>query len=268
MHPTRFDRLAKTTAAMVSRRAAFGALAGITGLLATGNATTAKKKGSKKKKGAGNKILCLRDGRHCRRKSERCKRQLCLKTPFTFEARWESDKQDHDSILFVPKDDPGNTVAFPYIDYSCLASETNNGTLYPFAFFSGDVQAGPGAETGTIQQWLAGTYELWVRVHGPAEAGDVTVRLRNADGKLIRTWFSPPNPPGGNTLLSWHVFDLDGITHSVTSIDAALDDDGDFDGIHPDPTFICPASERSLLTRPHGRARGKDAIGRAVTQPA
>jgi hypothetical protein len=244
MDTDRFHALTRFLADSRSRRAALPALLGSSlTLVGLREAATKKKrsKKEKKKKRKSRAILCLRDGQHCKKEGERCKRQFCLKPPFTIEASWESDKQDHDAIFFVPNEPGRPPVSFPYIDYGCLAGDTNQGTLYPFAYSSGDVNAGPGAETTTVQRWLAGTYEFWVRVHGPAADGDVTVQLRNAGGKVLRTWTSPPNPPGGNTLLSWHVFDLDGVAQSVIGVDQALDDDGSFDGIHPNATFICPA---------------------------
>jgi hypothetical protein len=192
---------------------------------------------SGKKKGKGSKNRCRRDGRRCKKASERCKRQFCLKTPFTIEARWASTSQDHDAILYVPHQ-PGTSVPFPYIDYACLAGDTNAGTLYPFAFSSGDVQAGPGAEVVTIQRLLAGRYEFRGRVHGPAQPGDLKVILRNRDGKLVRSWNSPPNPSGAQ-LLDWHVVDIDGATRSVAASGEAIT--GLFSTVRADSTYVCPA---------------------------
>lgn len=231
MDAHRFDALTRASVASGSRRAVVVALAAVTGLLGNAGVAVGKKKGGR------NQILCRPDGRPCKKQSDRCKRKFCLKTPFTIEARWSSSSQDHDAILFVPNE-PGNTDPFPYIDYGCLASDTNNGTLYPFAFMSGDVQAGPGAEIATVRRLLAGKYEFWGRIHGPAASGDLTVRLRNANGKVIGAWDSPPNP-SGSVLLDWHVFDINGVTHSVTVSGKVVN--GLFDTVRPDTTYVCPA---------------------------
>jgi hypothetical protein len=242
MDDCRFDSLTRRLAEggwsrrRLSRRLAAGALALLIGEGAQAVSAKKKRKKKKKKKGNGSKILCRGDGGHCTKKSKRCTSKNCLKTPITIEARWSSSTQDHDAFLFVPNE-PGTSDPFPFIAFTCLSSDTNNGTLYPFAFMSGDAQ-GPGDEIATIQQLLAGKYEYWTLVHGPAEAGDLTVILRNANGKVVGTWGSPPNPSATNELIGWHVFDIDGATHSVTvSNDVGIDP---LDA-HPDNTEVCPA---------------------------
>jgi hypothetical protein len=241
MDDCRFDSLTRRLAdsgwsrRRLSQRLAAGALA----LLIGGGALAAdakKKRKNKKKKGKGSKILCRVDGGHCKKKGKQCTSKNCLKTPFTIEARWSPSTQDHDAFLFVPNE-PGKSDPFPFIAYDCLSSDTNTGTLYPFAFMSGDAQ-GPGDEIATVQQLLAGKYEYWTLVHGPAAAGDLTVILRNANGKVVGTWGGPPNPSATNELIGWHVFDIDGATHSVTvANDVGLDP---LD-VHPDNTNVCPA---------------------------
>ena len=109
--------------------------------------------------------------------------------------------------------------------------------VYPFAFMSGDAQ-GPGDEVATVERLLAGRYEFWTRVHGPADPGDLTVRLRDANGKVIGTWESPSNPSSTNELVGWHVFDINGATRSVTVFDDAGADP--FDDAHPENTNACP----------------------------
>ena len=234
MDAHRFDLLTRAWIATGSRRAVFGVLAAVAGLLRNAEAAIGKKKRSKK--GKRSKILCRSDGRLCKKESERCKRKFCLKTPFTIEAQWLSPSQDHDAFLFVPNE-PGNNEPFPFIAYSCLAGDTNNGALYPFAFMSGDAQ-GPGDEVATVQRLLEGKYEYWTRVHGPAASGDLTVRLRNANGKVIDTWTSPPNPSSTNEQVGWHVFDINGATHSIKVVDEAGIDP--FDDVHPENTDVCP----------------------------
>jgi hypothetical protein len=235
MRAHRFDRLTRSWTTFVSRRAMVGGLAAA-GLLPTTESVLAAK--NRARKGKKRTILCRRDGASCKRESNRCKSKFCLTTPFTIEARWSSTGQDHDAVLFVPKA-PGddNPPPSPYIAMDCLASDTNNGALYPFAFFDGDLQAGPGAETGTVRRLLAEKYEFWVRIDGPALAGDLTVRLRHGNGKLVSAWKSPPNPSSAD-LLGWHVFDINGARRSITVVDEAgidlLEDE------HPETTFVCP----------------------------
>jgi hypothetical protein len=221
METHRFDDLVMT---MRTRRSAIGLVAGIAALLGMGHEQAAARN------------LCRKNGTSCKQESRRCKSKFCLKTPFTIEARWPSGSQDHDAILFVPQA-PGNSVPFPYIDYACLASDTNDGTLYPFAFSSGDAQ-GPGDEVITVRRLLAGKYEFWGRIHGPAAFGDLTVTLRNANGKVVRAWSSPPNP-SGSTLLDWHVFDIKGGAHSVTVSNKTIT--GLFSTVRADSTYVCPA---------------------------
>ena len=221
MDAQRFDSIVKS---LRTRRSALGLVAGFAALLGMGHDEAAAKN------------LCRKNGTSCRKKSRRCKSTFCLKTPFTIEARWELNNQDHDAILYVPNA-PGSSVPFPYIDYACLAGDTDNGKLYPFAFSSGDAQ-GPGDEVVTVQRLVAGKYEFWGRIHGPAAFGDLTVSLRNGNGKLLRAWSSPPNP-SGSTLLDWHVFDIDGANHSIKSSGETIT--GLFSTVRADSTYVCPA---------------------------
>lgn len=221
MEAHRFDGLVMT---MRTRRSALGLVAGIAALLGMGRDQ------------AGARNLCRKNGTSCKQESRRCQSKFCLKTPFTIEARWDSGSQDHDAILFVPNAS-GNSDPFPYIDYACLAGDTNDGTLYPFAFSSGDRQ-GPGDEVFTIRRLITGKYEVWGRIHGPAASGDLKVILRNANGKVVRAWSSPPNP-SGSTLLDWHVFDIKGGSHSVTGSGETVT--GLFSTVRPDTTYVCPA---------------------------
>lgn len=221
MDERRFDSLVKT---LRTRRSAIGLVAGFAALLGMGHDQAAARN------------LCRKNGTSCKQENRRCQSKFCLKTPFTIEARWTSGSQDHDAILFVPNAS-GNSDPFPYIDYACLAGDTNDGTLYPFAFSSGDAQ-GPGDEVFTIRRLIAGKYEVWGRIHGPAASGDLTVRLRNANGKVLRAWSSPPNP-SGSTLLDWHVFDIKGGSYSVNGSGETVT--GLFSTIRADSTYVCPA---------------------------
>ena len=222
MEALHFDSLVKR---LHTRRSALALASGLAAILAvlTHGETEAKD-------------LCRKNGTRCKKESRRCKSKFCLKTPFTIEARWNSSSQDHDAILFVPNS-PGNSDEFPFIDYACLAGDTNDGQLYPFAFSSGDAQ-GPGDEVFTVRRLLADKYEFWARIHGPAAFGDLTVSLRNANGKVLRAWSSPPNP-SGSTLLDWHVFDIKGASHSVTGSDETVT--GLFSTVRADSTYVCPA---------------------------
>ena len=90
----------------------------------------------------------------------------------------------------------------------------------------------------TIRRLITGKYEVWGRIHGPAASGDLKVILRNANGKVVRAWSSPPNP-SGSTLLDWHVFDIKGGSHSVTGSGETVT--GLFSTVRPDTTYVCPA---------------------------
>jgi hypothetical protein len=97
---------------------------------------------------------------------------------------------------------------------------------------------GPGDEITTVRRFLAGRYEYWVELAEGAPAGDLKVLLRNANGRVIRSWSSPKNPypsdePG------WHVFDIDGATRGITSINALTDHEWPWTGHNPF-TSVCP----------------------------
>jgi len=163
--------------------------------------------------------LCLKDGSQCKTKSSTCQTMFCLKAPFTIEARWSSDS-NHDIYLFVPKQsgsgDPG-----PYINYSCdpaIGFYETCDTEYPFACGDGDQGAG-GDEIMTVHKLLPGHYEFWVSLYSPADraAGDLSVKVRNRDGRILRTWKSPAFPGGSS--YSWHVCDIAGNTRSLKSVD-------------------------------------------------
>lgn len=178
---------------------------------------------------------CRTNGNTCRKKSKKCKPKFCLKTPFTIEARWTNQETDHDTYLFVPND-IGANLPSPYIEFRCSSDDTDGGALYPFAFVSGDAQ-GPGDEITTITRLLPGRYEYWILLYGPSPAADLTVNLRNANGRVLRSWSSPPNP--SLETVGWHVFDLDGGTRQITAIDETIDALLPF-GAHDPNTDVCP----------------------------
>ncbi len=190
--------------------AAFG-LAGarFPGLAAARN----KKKRSRKKR---NGDLCLNNGSRCRTKGGSCQAGNCLQAPFTIAARWNNASTDHDTYLFVPNA-PGATLPSPFIDIFCNSADTGGGGLYPFAFVSQDA-TGPGDEVTTVASLLNGRYEYWIELAGSAPAGDLTVELRNRNGQVVRSWISPANSTSSD--FGWHVFDIQGSTRSITSIDS------------------------------------------------
>jgi hypothetical protein len=221
MDAHRFDGFVKI---LSTRRSILGLVAGCAALLGVGHELAVAKN------------LCRKNGTRCKEESRRCQSKFCLKTPFRIEARWDSGSQDHDAVLFVPNA-PGNSDPFPFIVYDCSAADTNDGALYPFAFSSGDAQ-GPGDEVFTVRRLIGGKYEFWARIHGPAASGDLKVILRNANGKVVRAWSSPPNP-SASPLLDWHVFSIKGGSHSVSGAGETVT--GLFSTVRPDTTDICPA---------------------------
>ncbi|MGH2616737.1 MAG: hypothetical protein ACRDJC_16000 [Thermomicrobiales bacterium] len=181
------------------------------------------------------RIRCRKSGSRCKKKSKRCRARNCLKTPFTIEARWTNPETDHDTYLFVPND-VGAHEPSPYIEFRCSSEDTNGGALYPFAFVSGDAQ-GPGDEITTVAQLLAGTYEYWILLYPQSPDGDLTIDLRNATGRIMRSWISPPNL--SLDTIGWHIFDIDGSTRDITSIDALIDDTLP-NGAHDPNRDACP----------------------------
>ena len=181
------------------------------------------------------KPRCRKNGSRCRKKEKKRRAKHCLKTPFTIEARWSNPETDHDTYLFVPNNVGANLPA-PYIEFRCSSDATNAGALYPFAFVNQDAQ-GPGDEITTIAQLLPGAYKCWVLLYGPSPVGDLTVSLRNATGRVMRSWTSPENP--SLPTLGWHVFDIDGATRVITSIDELIDDTLP-NGAHDPNTEVCP----------------------------
>jgi hypothetical protein len=184
---------------------------------------------------AKKKPRCKPNGAKCAKKSPECKSANCLRPSFTIRAKWANTESDHDTYFFVPNQ-KGSSDPFPLIVYTCNSDETNDGALYPFAFVSQDA-AGPGDEVTTVRKLLKGTYEYWIEVDSEVAAGDLEVILRNKDGKLVRSWSSPANPSADQR--GWHVFDINGKTGSVDSIDTLVA--GDLpDGAHDQHTDVCP----------------------------
>lgn len=233
MDADRFDALTHALTTARSRRGALATLLGGTlGLL--GLIETAGNKGKGKKKRKRKQDLCLNDGSRCKKESKQCSANFCLKTPFTIEARWSNPDTDHDTYLFLPNA-PGAALPSPYLDYSCGSSSTNAGTVYPFAFVSQDA-TGPGDEVTTVKKLLTGTYEYWIELAESAPPRELTVTLRNANGKAIRSWLSPANP---SVQVGWKVFNIEGDSRRITSIDLLINSDL-ADGAYAPNTDVCP----------------------------
>ncbi len=235
MDANRFDRFARVLTPTPTRRN-FGrsltglALGGALGSL-FGRAET--EAGRRKKKRKRKQDLCLNDGSRCTKESKNCSATFCLKTPFTIEARWSNPDTDHDTNVFVPNA-PGAALSSPYIDYNSGSSCTNSGTVYPFAFVSQDATS-PGDEVTTVKRLLAGAYEYWIELAESSPPRELTVTLRNANGKVVRSWLSPANP---SVQVGWHVFDIEGASKRITSIDLVIDSDL-ADGAHAPNTDVC-----------------------------
>jgi hypothetical protein len=180
---------------------------------------------------------CRRNGARCQKKSKQCQARFCLRAPVGIKAGWTNANGDHDSFLFVPRH--GNsTDDSPYIHYNCTPGNSDCETEYPFACVSQDAY-GPGDEITTIHQFLPGTYEYWIELDSATPAGEVTVFVRDADaGKLVRSWTSPANLTLGQR--GWHVFDIDGATRSLTSIDQLIANKLP-EGAHDPVTWVCPS---------------------------
>jgi hypothetical protein len=170
---------------------------------------------------AAAKRLCRKNGSRCKQKGKGCKAKFCrpeaagLRTPFTIEARWGGDASfDHDSYFLVPNAE-GNTDPFPFVGYWCRTGQTAcDSDVYPYVCVDDDI----GEEVVTVRRLLPGVYEYWLEVE-PGGSEDVTVLLRNADGRVLRSWAMPPNPFSTPEENGWHVFDLDGSTGHITTVD-------------------------------------------------
>lgn len=227
MNPNRFDRLSRTLGTATDRRTLLQGTAAFTAAV-VGGAVLADV--------AEAKALCRKNGSRCKKKSKRCQAKYCVKTPFTIEARWSNPTSDHDTILFVPNKE-GSNLSSPFIAQSCSGASSNCVNEYPFACVSQDAQ-GPGDEITTVLRLLGGTYEYWIRLAKGAPGGDVEVTLRNAGGRVIRSWSSPENPESQKRF-GWHVFDLARNDRSISSVDERIDHEWPWAG-HSPGFNICP----------------------------
>jgi hypothetical protein len=236
MNKPHFDSVAQIMTSFPSRRNVLRGLAGAglgLGFARLPDLVEAKKKHKRKKRRRKNRgrtgPLCTSLGEPCSTPGTQCQERFCLQAPLTIAAIWQKSGANHDTWLFVPPRD-GATSPSPQIDYDCNQSNSPCAEAYPFACVSRDAQ-GPGDEVTTIFERLPGSYEYWM-VLEVAPADELTVVLTNRDGRVVRTWSSPAvtSPLNG----AWHVFDLDGETGRVRSVDAPL-------GRLPNPvTNVCP----------------------------
>lgn len=183
------------------------------------------------------KARCRKNGTKCKKKSKTCKAKHCLTTPFTIEAHWSSVDIDHDTYLFVPNE-AGATLPSPLIVYTCTPPSTDcENDVYPFSCVSQDA-VGPGDEVTTVRRLIPGKYEYWIELDNPSPAGDLSVTLRRPSGSVIRGWTSPANPDVSKEK-GWHVFDVNGSTRSVASINQLIDEELP-DGAHNPSSNVCP----------------------------
>ncbi len=161
---------------------------------------------------------------------------LTVCAPFTVQAVWTNDESDHDTYVFVPNE-AGSTVPSPYINYSCNADDDDCEEEYPFVCVSRDAE-GPGDEITTFYQLINGTYEYWIELDDDSPAGDLVIDLRNSAGTVVMSWRSPATPSGEQS--GWHVFDVDGSTCIVTSVDQLLRNEDLPDAAHDPSTDVCP----------------------------
>ena len=146
---------------------------------------------------------------------------LTVGATFTIDACWKVDA-DHDTFLRVPNA-AGSTDENPFIKYDCNPGG-GCATEYPFACVNEDVANDPGCEVTTVYQRLGGQYQYWSELDPASPAGEVTVTLRDSGGGVLATWSSPAIP-GGVSEIGWHVFDIDGSTGIVTSVNQTVGED-------------------------------------------
>jgi hypothetical protein len=228
MDSSRFDRFIATFGARTGRRML------LQGAAALGAAVFG---GALVRDVAEARTLCRKNGSKCKKKGRKCKAKFCLATPFTIEARWSNANSDHDTYLFVPAEkasnDPSPWVASPW----CTAAWSNcENDVHPFICISQDA-TGPGDEITTVRRLLSGKYEVWMELANGSAQGDLEVIVRNANGRVIRSWSSPGNPEP-QIDLGWHVFDINGATHSIASVDKRVN--AEFPWNHTETTNACP----------------------------
>lgn len=186
-------------------------------------------------------VLCPNSPK--KQKNGKCKASNCLGTSLTVEAKWTKAGKDHDTFLFVPNE-AGASLPAPFVNNSCNASSTNcENDVYPFTCVSQDA-FGPGDEITAVRKLVNGKYEYWIALYYSSLAGDVTVTLRRANGSVVRSWSSPPNPnTGAPDRIGWHVFDIQGKSRSITSINKVVNNtppNATLPFVHQPYTYVCP----------------------------
>ncbi|MFN8590989.1 MAG: hypothetical protein U0031_05945 [Thermomicrobiales bacterium] len=88
----------------------------------------------------------------------------------------------------------------------------------------------------TVRKLLDGTYQYWIELDEPSPAKDLTVTLRHTNGSRVRSWTSPANLSAQQ--VAWHVFDIDGKTGSVTSVDQVIN--SELPEVREPNTYVCP----------------------------
>jgi hypothetical protein len=202
----------------------------------TERALAGKKKKDKKPRKCAD--CCEKDGTGCTKASKQCTPKNCLSAPFTIEARWNNSDTDQDTYLFVPSISGGNQPGvFPFIDFDCIPNFSDcEDDVYPFICVSQDA-TGPGDEVTTVRRLIEGNYEYWIELDDPSPAGDLTVTLRAKNDRVVRSWISPANPSTTDQI-GWHVFDLDGKTGSVRSINRVVQ--SELPEAHEPNDDVCP----------------------------
>ena len=251
MDQHRFEALIRAWRGVPSRRHLLRGLAGagfglgVARLPAGGEAkrrntikskNTGQGKGKPRLSARKGQSLCKRNGAKCTTSGKNCKKRFCLNAPFTIEANW-TKTADHDTYLFVPAENE-TTGPSPFIHHACTPDTSKCEEEYPFACVNKDEQQS-GSEITTIHQLLPGTYEYWVELATTTPAGELTIVLKDNDGRVVRQWTNPAND-SATIDVGWHVFDVNGNNGRVTSIDE-LNEPGYLpDAAHDPNTNVCP----------------------------
>lgn len=233
MDQKHFDILIRSVCGLRSRRTVLGGLVGAGagwGLARLPELAAAKKKRSPKRTNG----LCRQNGSRCTKRRKQCRKEYCLRAPFTIEAKW-TQTADHESYLFVPAQD-ATSGPFPFIDSVCNPDRMPCAGAFPFACVDHDEQQA-GAETTTIHTLLKGTYEYWIELFSTTPADELTIVLKDGAGRVVRQWANPANP--ADKRVGWHVFNIDGNGGHVTSIDT-LTDTRPPNAAHDPNTYLCP----------------------------
>ena len=184
-------------------------------------------------------VLCTRNGSPCRTQGDNCRSQFCLNARFTITAKWTEDA-DHDAYLFVPREN-ATTGPSPYIDRFCTpGAQPLCDKLYPFVCHTGDASPS-GPEVITVHQLVQGRYEYWIQLWRIAPHAALTIVLKDSDCRAVRKWTAPASQVLQERV--WHVFDFNGDTGRVTSIDELLPfEPGIFmpDTAYSPNTDVCP----------------------------